>query len=101
MGVQIGDEKTFRGTLTKNGTAWLVPVASATFLFVRPDGTSFTENATIVDATAVIVSYTTINGTDYQINQIGLWQIFVTTIDVNGKQLTMESPHTFDVKGTE
>lgn len=102
MGVQIGDEKTFRGTLTKSGSTWPVPVASATFKFVRPDGTSFTETATVESATVATLSYTTVNGTgtDYQIDSEGLWSLFVTTIDTSGHQLTMPSPFTFNVEGT-
>lgn len=96
MGVQLGDNVTFRGTLTRGGSTWPAAVAAARFLFVRPDGTTLAAAGTVENGTTAVVSYATAVA---DIDQIGQWNLYVSTTDANGKVLTMTEPHSFSVLG--
>lgn len=53
----VGSQYRFQAALKKNGLVWDLTGATVTLEFKRPDGTTFSRSASLLNATAGVVYY--------------------------------------------
>lgn len=75
--ITVGSQYRFEATITKNGAVWDLTGATVLIYFKRPDGTTFSKSASLLNATAGQVNYDSAVG---DLNQAGTtwtrsWQV--------------------------
>lgn len=77
----VGSQYRFEATLTKDGSVWNLTGAAVLIWFKRPDGTTFSKTASLLNAAAGQVNY---DSAAADLNQAGTWtrswQVTINTI---------------------